>query len=245
MQKATIKTQLGKPGRRPIDPEIRRFISNEDYKNKSQEPKARLPQGVLAHRIHGNLLLQYGGRKRVKIPKVSTIQKMLGKLPKEIEDIDKPWTVRSLSRFPISAAALPAVLRAWAPMRRATGRALTIREAQWIARLYVAAERWHFDYLVNIALMYAEDERLAPFPNHSTRLDEGSLDLSLFEALIGQEVDSEQAATILGHTEFDPGVRDRMEWGSHPELGEVVGIREGLRRQFMGDIGDRNERTSE
>ena len=176
---------------------------------------------------------------------MSTIQKELGKLPKELDELDGHWNVRSLYRFPIPAVALPTVLRVWAAMREAMGRNLTIREAQWVARLYVATEGVSFDYLVNIAMMYAEDERITPFPNPSTRADTDSLDLSLFEVAIGEKVDSpKRAAKILGHREFDPRDIERMmfgpNWHPMPELGEIVGIREALR-----DIGGmKNERTT-
>jgi len=196
----------------------------------------------LAHQIYGKLLEEYKGMKRIRIPKVSTIQKMLGKLPKEIDDIDRHWSVLSLARFPIPPDALGTVLRAWVAVRETMERNLTIREAQWIARLYVATERVSFDYLVNIAIMYAEDERLTPFPNPSMRADIDSLDLSLFEAVTAQKVDSKRATKILGHREFDPALFDRMLFGPNvepmPELGEVVGIRE-----YLKDIGGKNERA--
>jgi len=239
MEKATLKTQIEKRGRRPVDPEIRRFINQQDFNNKSQRPEDRLPQSVLAYDIHEKLLKQYKGTKRVRIPKVSTIQKMLGKLPKELDKKDGAWSVLTLPDFPIAPDALPTVLRAWAAMREAKDRQLTIREAQWVARLCAATERWSFDYLVNIALMYAEDERITPFPNPSMRADIDSLDLSLFEAATGEKVDSpKRAAKILGHREFDPRDIERMMWGPNwhptPELGEIVGIREALR-----DIGEK------
>jgi len=237
MKKATSKTQIEKRGRRPIDAEIHRFINQSDFENKTQRPENRLPQSVLAHNIHEKLLEKYKGRKRVKVPKVSTIQKKLGELPKELYEIDTPWAIRSLPRYPIPAAVLPIVLRVWAAMRESMGRNLTIREAQWVARLYAATEHWSFDYLVNVAMMYAEDERIAPFPNPSMRADIDSLDLSLFEVATGETVDSpERAARILGHREFDPRDIERMmfgpNWHPMPELGELVGIREALR-----DIG--------
>jgi hypothetical protein len=238
MEKATSKTQIEKRGRRPIDAKIHRFIKQEDFENKRQRPEERLPRRVLAHNIHEKLLVQYKGKKRIKIPKPSTIEKVLSSLPKELDKRDGPWNVLSLPEFPIPAAALPIVLRAWVAMREAMDRQLTIREAQWVARLYAATERWSFDYLVNIAMMYAEDERLTTPPNPSKRIDIDSLDLSLFEAATGEKVDSpKRAAKILGHREFDPRDIERMMWGPNwhpmPELGEIVGIREALR-----DIGE-------
>lgn len=246
MEKTTSKIQIEKRGRRPIDPKIHRFIKQEDFENKRQRPEERLPQRVLAHYIHEKLLVQYNGKKRIKIPKPSTIEKVLGNLPRELDKRDGPWNVLSLTEFPIPAAALSTVLRAWAAMREAKDRQLTIREAQWIARLYVATERWSFDYLINIAIMYAEDERLTTPPNPSRRIDIDSLDLSLFEAATGEKVDSpKRAAKILGHREFDPRVIERMMWGPNwhptPQFGEIIGIREALR-----NIGEtKNERTSE
>lgn len=241
MKRATLKPQLEKRGRHPIDAEILRFIEHEGHENRKQRPEDRLPRMVLAHRIHEGLLKENKGKKRARIPKVSTIAKKLAEFDTEPDKIDGPWGVLTLGEFPISAAALSVVLRAWVAMREAASQDLTIREAQWIARLYLVTKGVSFDYLLNIARMYAEDERVDATTNLRLIRDR-SLDLSLFEALTGQKVDSKRATKILGRPEIDVQLMERMlfgpNWHPMPELGEMVTIREALR-----DIGGKNERT--
>lgn len=237
METATPKKQSAigeKRGRPSVDPKIKRFIYNEDFENKMQRPEDRLPRRVLAHRIHEQLLKQYKGKKRVKIPKVSTIEKMLGRLPKEPETIDGPWSIHSLSDFPIPAEALPSVLRLSVAKRENVARDLTIREAQWIARLYsiVRDDR----RLAIFSSLYARDERIAQ--TNPELIPDESLDLALFEAMTGQTIDSKRAAKILGHREFDVQFMQRRlfgpKWRPLPadQAGELVGIRDCLR-----DIG--------
>lgn len=237
MEKAKPESQLAagaKRGRPPIDPKIRSFIKNENYENMRQKPEDRVPQRVLAHDIHEKLLNRYKGMKRVRIPKVGTIEKELGKLPKKLETIDHPWDVSSLTEFPIPAEALPAVLGLWVAKRENTGRDLTIREAQWVARLYSVVKDMR--RLAVFSCLYAENERLSEASDAPLARDK-SLDLALFEAMTGQKIDSKERVTrILGHPEIDGELMDRMFFGPNsrpvPELGELVGIREALR-----DIG--------
>lgn len=234
MGKATPKPQSGtgvKRGRPGIAPEIMRIIKNENYENIRRRPEDRVPQKVLAYDIHEKLLERYKGKKRAKIPKVNTIEKKLGEFPKELEVIDHPWDICSLPDFPIPAEALPSVLRLWVAKREHTGRDLTIREAQWVARLYSVVKDMR--HLAIFSCLYAEDERLSEASDVPLVRDK-SLDLALFEVMTGQKIDSKKRVTkILGHPEIDGDIIGRMLFGSDwhpiPELGELVGIREALR----------------
>jgi len=119
------------------------------------------------------------------------------------------------------------VLRLWAAKRENTGRDLTVREAQWVSRLYSVIKDMR--RLAIYSSLYAREERLF-------KASDKSLDLSLFEAMTGQKIDSKRAEKILGHREFDPILFQRMlfgpKWVPSDKLPELVGIREMLR-----DIG--------
>jgi len=233
MKTATVGTTITerKRGRPAIDFEIRRFIRREASQNKMLAPGERLPIRVLAYEIHEKLLVRYKGSKRAKIPKVGTIQKEIQKCYKSLGDIDKPWSVQSLSDFPISPEALPTVLRLWVRRRELLGRDLTIRQAQWVARLYALAKDIHISDLAFIADRYADHEGMSESSESRPLLPDKSLDLALFELMTGEVISSERAEKILGHKETS----DAMQW--EPEvnkwanevLGEMVPIRVLLR----------------
>ena len=53
---------------------------------------------------------------------------------------DTPWTITNMAKYPIPPEALPSVLRVWVWAKDNKNYSLTIREAQWVARLYAAIE---------------------------------------------------------------------------------------------------------
>ena len=238
MEKSTLRAQIGKDrrGRHPIDPKIEHFIAHEVFENMRQHPENRLPKGVLAHRIHESLLKQYRNKKRARIPKVGTIEKKIGKYNKEPARIDGPWSIFSLAEFPIAAEAIPTILQLWIARREKLGRDLTVREAQWAARLYTVVKNAPLHFLAFISSLYAEDERMAE-SSDIPLIPDRSLDLGVFEAMTGQKITPEHAQKILGHEEIDPNKMEMMmlppQQGAKPlpegALGELVTIREMLR----------------
>jgi hypothetical protein len=217
MIKPTSKPQLEKRGRRPIEPEIRRFIYQEDFTNKSQRPENRLPQSVLAHNIHEKLLNRYKGKQRIKIPKVSTIQKMLSKLPKELDEIDNPWDILSLSEFPIPPEAIPIVL----DVSMESKQTLTIREAKWLGRLYkllimIASQQGNASpsFFGGIATFYATTERINEL---MTERVSPTMDKILWELLT--KCETPESITETYKREFHPGMKDdRFRMGEDGQL---------------------------
>lgn len=74
-------------------------------------------------------------------PGISAVQKELTKIranldkrPPEVKELDKPFSLGTLVKYPIPPEALPTVLEAWAHYRKGTTN-FTIREALWFARL--------------------------------------------------------------------------------------------------------------
>lgn len=57
--------------------------------------------------------------------------------------IDEPWSTATMAEYQISPEALPTVLALWAWMLENLHVKLTIRQAQWAARLYTVAEKMH------------------------------------------------------------------------------------------------------
>ena len=56
-------------------------------------------------------------------------------LPKEVKDLDIPWTMDNLAKYPILPEALPAVLRV-AKYCAVNGDAFSVREAKWVVTLH-------------------------------------------------------------------------------------------------------------
>jgi hypothetical protein len=134
-------------------------------------------------------------------PSISTVSKELKSLRQkdearssESQGLDEPWTIASvgpLSKYPIPAEAMPAVMAIYkkAPIvsRKVTpegqvvyrtlesSRELTIREAQWIARLYKLID--DPDLLWDWAWFYAQQEWLAEVTGKSFFFPEFDLEL--------------------------------------------------------------------
>ena len=73
-------------------------------------------------------------------PGLSTIQKCLAKIRERydlqrIQPLSQMWSISTLPEYPIEPEALPIVLKAYR-CHAEQGAPLTIREAQWISRLY-------------------------------------------------------------------------------------------------------------
>lgn len=79
------------------------------------------------------------------------IRERIRKSKLEPSPLDKPWSVLTMIQYPIPPEALPSVLRVWY-LAKDWGYALTIREAQWVARVYAVTEN-------RFALMAYSNER--------------------------------------------------------------------------------------
>lgn len=106
-------------------------------------------------------------------PEESTLVKWIGELRNQPENkIDEPWSLADLVQHPIQPEAMPAVMRSYKEGLQEIRR-LSIREAQWIARLYkVIAPP---ELVLPWAWKYALHERLSELvkrPFDTTRLDE-------------------------------------------------------------------------
>lgn len=154
------------------------------------------------------------------------------------DPLDRPWTIHSMSRieFHIPPEALPSVLKAWA-FYQDGGRDLTIREAQWAARLYAAikdAENlcWHASFMAGLAKQ-AEDAGIEDYMG--TQSD----NLHLYSTMTGHIITSEQERKCSGFTEKQwrrieelwPAVRERVR-AQIPEGARL--IRSGIHYENQG-----------
>jgi hypothetical protein len=98
-------------------------------------------------------------------PGLSAIQKEVGRLRKveagrlpEEKALEEPWYTFSLKKYPIPPEAVPAVLRAWIHTREVLNEPLSIREAQWVSRLYATFDS--IETLTEQAQVHALQERM-------------------------------------------------------------------------------------
>jgi len=107
-------------------------------------------------------------------PSISTVSKELKSLRERDEarspksqGLDEPWTIGSLSEYPISSDVLPRLFPIWLHRQEdPTSPLLTIREARWIAQLSSMTQ--DMELLEAMAEMCAEDELIAELTNTPT-----------------------------------------------------------------------------
>lgn len=107
-------------------------------------------------------------------PSISTVSKELKSLREkdearspESKGLDEPWTIGSLSEYPIPPDVLPRLFPIWLHRREdPTSPLLTIREARWIVQLSGMTE--DMELLETMAEWCAEDELIAELTNAPT-----------------------------------------------------------------------------
>ena len=168
----------------PRGPKIKRhileYIFTEALRSKD------LDRLILAHRIQGNL--ESIGE---IVPAEETIVKKISEARNSAENEDSPWHVSSMSKYEIPPEALPVIMKAWAEsfLRE---KPLTIRQVQWIARLYKLLEDKDLDVLINYASRYAHYERISKLVGKQpkTQIDFCNLwinDVSLYQSTTGDK----------------------------------------------------------
>jgi hypothetical protein len=242
---ATSKKQAQKRGRPAIIQEVMDFIEDRIYADMAQPEQSRV--GVLAYQIREALKEAKKKHKKWKIPAASTIEKIISKITKEPNAQEQPWDMLKLrdNEHPIPSEAIPMILRLWVAKREQLGRYLTVREARWAGRLYALAKDISLNRLAYIVQRCANTERSlegtrSPKIKKLPLMSDYSLELSIFELITGQKIDSKRAAKILGHRELDSQFLGQMffgpNWTPSDKLPELVGERE-----FLRDIGGKNE----
>jgi len=160
-----------------------------------------------------------------KPPEVEVLERKISKArAHETLPIDKPWSVASMSIYPIPAEALPSVLRAWVYTREKLNITLTIRQAQWVARLYAAIN--DIPNLVLYAFSYARFELIGELLGKGYESDTTGADLGLFESMTGEHLSLERRARILGiDIELDQRLGIKLD-DSKPQLQKELSAEE-------------------
>jgi hypothetical protein len=132
-------------------------------------------------------------------PSLSTVQKILATVRKNMKELlpsprDKPWSTASMVKYPIPPEALPSVLQTWAWVRENTTGIFTIRQAQWVARLYAITKD------IGLLAFMSRNHATMEFLSETTEvsyIDCHNVDLTLFGLVIEQEITPERQKRIL------------------------------------------------
>jgi len=223
MRKGTRKR--GRPG---IRPHIVRLIASRILEEQAKPPEARLPTKVLAYEIHKQIS-QTGDRP----PEVSTLEKKISKTRADISskpDLrDKPWTIHSMVEYPIAAEALPSVLQVWFLVQDNDG-SLSIRDAQWVARLYAAIK--DIEYLCSYSMMMSLTEKLADVAGIEDFMGSRIANLHVFSIMTGHIITREEEERVSGLSTETWRQAEELWPNSHEQVKAIVP--EGLRPPALG-----------
>lgn len=117
-----------------------------------------------------------------KAPGTSAVQKLLRKIRNreaepEFEKLDHPWSLGTLSKHPMPPEAIPKLLETQGKLRRMGTKPMTIREAQWMARLHVHQADITLLQVTAIAYaLYEERCQLTGQPCDTSEFDDQLLD---------------------------------------------------------------------
>jgi hypothetical protein len=123
--------QRGRP--KILTPYVERFIATRVAADQRKPPKERTPRKILADEIQRELI-----EKRANPPAIGTLEKRISFYSSPKQPFDELWSLASLAEHPLPAEAMPVVLAAYRKTLATLGGSdeLTVREAEWIARLY-------------------------------------------------------------------------------------------------------------
>lgn len=130
----------------------------------------------------------------------------------EPNPIDQPWTIQSMgiSKYRVPAEALPSVMQVWY-LAKQERRHFSIRDAQWVGRLYAAIKDisilWHYSFLASTAELWAERAEIQEFVGHELA------NAYVFSTMIGRSISKREAEKMLGISmEIRPDVVYMEPW---------------------------------
>ena len=172
-------TKLHKEHPKWTNNEIRNMVLSTVQKDNKSLPKG-WPSKFAIDRI------MPGVRERVRLAKLN------------LDPRDRPWTIQSVIRYPIPSEALPAVLQVWF-FAQDNGHTVTIRHAQWAARLYAAIK--DIEALYGYSRIMAFQEKLAELAGiedfRASQLD----NLSVFSIVTGHIITHDEWIRASGQSE--------------------------------------------
>lgn len=148
------REDIDKTGRGPnIPSEWKQYIIHKAVTTDPLKPRLLLADEILEQ-------MQQSGGRLDKLPERESIAKLISNARRHPKsELDEPWHMMSLANYEIPPEALPAVILIWGKTHEWCHEPLTIREAQWVARLYRVIT--NLDFLYSYAQIYASLERLA------------------------------------------------------------------------------------
>ena len=161
--------------------EIRNWVLAAVHKDKPSLPK-EWPSKYVIDRIMPKI------REQVKQSKLSP------------NPIDRPWSTTTMAQYPIPPEALPTVLYVWAWARVNEGIKLTIRDVQWLARLY--AVEMPVNVLCTHCRTYARTEMIYEQTGGTFKPWPG-IDAYLFGYATKQKITPGKLREILGKDELE------------------------------------------
>lgn len=143
-------THKGKRAR--VTPDAKAYIINRALEY------PRIQRSELARKLQGELKA-----KRYDVPALEVLERWISKYRNNPSDPeDGPWSIGKLRDWEIPPETLSIVLKVAAYSKQKRGRPLSIREAQWVARLSAMEHRIR---LYSFALEYANMEKVNDLMN--------------------------------------------------------------------------------
>jgi len=129
------------------------------------------------------------------------IRERVRKSKLEPNPLDKPWTIQTVSNpeYRIPPDALPSVLQVWFLLWHDWNRILTIREAQWAARLYAAIK--DTEHLCYWAISMAGVAKATEDAGIKDYVGSQTDNLFLSSAMTGHIITDEELKMVLGWSE--------------------------------------------
>jgi hypothetical protein len=151
--------QRGRP--KILTPSIERFIATRVTADQKKPPKERTPRKILADEIQRELLERKLIENGANPPAIGTLEKRISFYSSPKQPFDELWSLASLPEHPLPPDAMPVVMAAYRRTLATLGGSdeLTVREAEWIARLYKVID--DPDLVRDWAWLYAMQEWLA------------------------------------------------------------------------------------
>jgi hypothetical protein len=166
------------------------YLEHQDWRAKEIKKEVN----VRLRRVNPKLPPDWPGLSAVQ-KELTKIRKRLTELPPEKQELDRPWSMATVMKYPIPPEALLSVLEVWVWTRENLKDAVfTIREAQWASRLYFLTS--DTASLAKVARLYAWTEMVDEISE--VRSPHHARDLRLFSLLTRQEITPEREAKILG-----------------------------------------------
>ncbi|MFC1893933.1 hypothetical protein ACFLYR_07955 [Chloroflexota bacterium] len=197
----------------PLGPRINDTVKQLIAEVYLKHPDWRAKQ--VQHEVNIKLGSEYPGLSAVQ-KELQNIRKRDAERSTESKELDKPWTLSSLVEHPIPAEALPSVLQLWVLYREydnyvrrlspdsifASTEAsqlnmLTIREAQWVGRLYSVTN--DTEVLEALTKQCAYFERLTETSGLREVISKhfSAVTLALFSIITKEEITPERMKEIL------------------------------------------------